>query len=238
MLTNTSVDAVQIANNILCEVGPLVDVLNRNTRVTHLLLQAPRLGEAGCVEMASKLRDARNSSLRSLNLRSSNIGVEGAKSLASFVAVNSSLRYLNLYNNAICDAGFVPIVEALRNNATLRELSVRANRLTSVSLPPLIELLSNDRCALTSLNVGYNCFDDAHAQRLSFVFNTNFRLCCLFLDTTAVSDDLLSHINRLCARNDELRLKNVHEIVLNMCLALHPLPSVSLCMTFSLVCSL
>ena len=55
-------------------------------------------------------------SLTSLNLRSNNLGAEGAKALAEGVAVSTSLTSLNLKYNDLGDEGWCAVFDTLRDN--------------------------------------------------------------------------------------------------------------------------
>jgi Ran GTPase-activating protein (RanGAP) involved in mRNA processing and transport len=76
--------------------------------------------------MAEALKS--NSTLQKLELRSNNIGVEGATTLADALAINSKLQVLCLDCNNIGHGGTMAIVKALpTNNVALNDLRLISN---------------------------------------------------------------------------------------------------------------
>jgi hypothetical protein len=57
-----------------------------------------------------------------INLRCTEIGDEGARSIAEMLRVNSSLQMINLHHNYIGADGIGAIVEALEFNSSLQEI--------------------------------------------------------------------------------------------------------------------
>merc|ERR1712060_926951 len=78
-----------------------------------------------------------NRVLTSCDLSCNDIGVEGAKALASALEVNGVLTELNLWNNQIGPSGASAIAEALKVNRVLTECNVRGNKLNAESAAAL-----------------------------------------------------------------------------------------------------
>ena len=67
-----------------------------------------------------------NTTLHALDVRDSNIGIEGALVIASALVANSSLQTLNLRGNSLGEAGVKALIHPLMNghNTTLRSLDI------------------------------------------------------------------------------------------------------------------
>ena len=83
-------------------------------RQRELHLSSLEWGDAEVIELAGALPSF--VALESLDLSYNNIGVEGGKALAAYVAVSGSLTSLNLRNNELGDEGWCAIFDALRDN--------------------------------------------------------------------------------------------------------------------------
>ncbi|KAG0043360.1 hypothetical protein BGZ83_011490, partial [Gryganskiella cystojenkinii] len=68
-----------------------------------------------------------NSTLTALDLRSNNIGVNGAKAPAEVLKTNSTLTTLYLEYNSFADTGVEALIEALKSNWTLTTIILRVS---------------------------------------------------------------------------------------------------------------
>ncbi len=67
----------------------------------------------------------------SLSLRGSNIGDQGARSLAAALGATRVLQHLDLGENSITVEGARSLAAAFHNNATLTKLDLRINRISA-----------------------------------------------------------------------------------------------------------
>ncbi|KAI9093064.1 hypothetical protein DFS34DRAFT_567948, partial [Phlyctochytrium arcticum] len=83
------------------------------------------------------------SSIRSLSIRSNNIGDVGAKAISEQLRINRMLSHLNLWNNKITKEGAEALAESLRFNQTLTSLSLACNDIGDDGAIAFSKVLSN-----------------------------------------------------------------------------------------------
>ena len=118
------------------EVGPVTEPLDgmavqiigalveQNTRLTSLSLAGHPLGDAGGHALAAVLHSTA-SSLRELDLSSTQLGDLGARPLFNALGKNSTLTALSASGNSRLGAAIEDLGTALRSNTTLETLDVR-----------------------------------------------------------------------------------------------------------------
>lgn len=134
----------------------VVSSILKHARVSFADCDA-KLGDGGCVEVASAVRKASNKttwlnlaqqeitasglrellgalksddSLFHLDLGKNDIGDEGAELLADFIAKNKTLTELYLYECGITETGGKKLEAALAKNKTLKRLDVNDNHIS------------------------------------------------------------------------------------------------------------
>ena len=129
---------------------PIVEAIREHTSLEELNLCGNRIGNTGCVTIATLLQDP-NCNLHTLNLFNNIIGLEGASALANGLVRNSTLRELNLSQNltdssvedifsrVLCDTSSVSSIYS--SNHTLGELKL--SRRSGEQLRSLLELNEN-----------------------------------------------------------------------------------------------
>eukprot|EP00831_Metopus_contortus_P016865 TRINITY_DN17103_c0_g1_i1.p1 TRINITY_DN17103_c0_g1~~TRINITY_DN17103_c0_g1_i1.p1 ORF type:complete len:177 (+),score=37.20 TRINITY_DN17103_c0_g1_i1:172-702(+) len=107
-------------------------------------MQRGLVGSEMCIRDRVSTQSTWDRTLTSLYIHSNNIGVAGAKSIASALKSNVSLTTLYLWNNNIGDTGTESIAGALTTNSTLTELSLGSNKIGDIGAKFLADaLISN-----------------------------------------------------------------------------------------------
>ena len=109
---------------------PIVDAIRGGHHhvLEILYLGGNNIGDAGCEAIATLLEDP-SCNLRSISLRSNQIGDVGATILANSLSKNVKLQEISLRSNQIGDGGATAIANSLSKNVKLQEISLRSNQI-------------------------------------------------------------------------------------------------------------
>lgn len=152
----------------------LADALRHNTMVTNVMLYLNNIGISGISAIAAVLKN-NNQTIVSLELNENDIGIDGGRAIADMLLENTSLREinllstniqscgakaiamaikqtkttnklssLNLCNNHIDDEGILAFADMLVDNETLNELYLECNNPTTISIEAIAVSLRNN----------------------------------------------------------------------------------------------
>ena len=80
--------------------------------------------DKGTITVCNALKDSKISKLQELVLRSNDITVSGAESVAAYLAVSASLTKISLAQNNLAEEGTKVICDVVKGNTTLKELNL------------------------------------------------------------------------------------------------------------------
>lgn len=132
---------------------------NGASKLTHLSLQQNKITGEGAKLLSPALKV--NTSLKSLNLSSCNLGVSGMVSICEALKTNSTLETLSLYRNIFDVDGARALGTALKTNTSLRFLDVGHNRIRMTGLKSIVEgILANPASKVSELSIKWNFIND------------------------------------------------------------------------------
>ena len=184
----THIKVLNLSSNCLTsQSASAVSNIIQKGALVKLYLSYNDLSESGIAEISQALKV--NLSIKTLSLPLNNIGVNGAKSLATALYNNCILEFLYISNNKIMDDGVIAISECFKisvgkNANSLTMLDLSANDLTSHSSNAITTILQEG--ALISLNLSYNKLGESDAYEISKAIQTNLTLVQLFLSSNAI----------------------------------------------------
>jgi len=104
----------------------LMPVFQANTQIEKLNVADCKLDGACARELCSILKE-KNSALRLLKFRNSNLGEEGANAIAELIRDHLSLVEIEMFNCDIAEEGGNAIGNALKTNFCIEKLSIGDN---------------------------------------------------------------------------------------------------------------
>ena len=122
------------------------------TNIQILKLGKIALGDVGAHSLSVMLRQS-TCSIRKLDLRSCNLGTDGASSLANALRTNNSLESLCLGRNNIGDSVVMEIVSALRTKVVLRILDLQYNPITNVGAAEFVRCIDEYNYSLRKVKL-------------------------------------------------------------------------------------
>ena len=161
-----------------------------DSQIRHLDLTQNSLEDRGAHAMAENL-SSRNCRLESLNLCQNKIRYKGAYHLAdAFVqAKNTSLKRLDLSNNFIGQEGAEAFGVVLRFSYTLYELNLSRNNIGDEGVEVIARgLRENADTQLRRLDLSWNGIKDDGARNLSYMLRDNSVLAYLNLKSNFICD--------------------------------------------------
>ena len=120
---------------------------------TEASLDSKRMGDKGAKEVAVELKI--NMTVRTLDLRYTGIGADGATALAKAVVGHPTLEVFLLTNNHVGDVGAVALATMLTQNHILKKLDLTHNKLTEAGMASLAASLETNS-SLTMLGLDIN----------------------------------------------------------------------------------
>ena len=153
---------------------PIVEAIREHTSLEELNLCGNRIGNTGCVTIATLLQDP-NCNLHTLNLFNNIIGLEGASALANGLVRNSTLRELNLSQN-LTDSSVEDIFSrVLCDTSSVSSIYSSNHTLEEVKLPPpsFRRRIGEQLAALLKLNTARNKSHVAIKKILTYHPNIN-----------------------------------------------------------------
>ena len=124
--------------------------LETNTTLTDLSLSLSNLGPDGAKSLADMLKT--NTTLTDLHLSANDLGPAGAESLTTALGKNKTLKNLDLSANELGPAGAESVAETLEKNTTLKALNLSGNNLGS-SIMYSLSTAPETSTSLTALNL-------------------------------------------------------------------------------------
>lgn len=135
----------------------LAAALGPNTTLRHFGLCGNFGGQEAVVLRTICGADTVGCCLRSLGLRSSRLGDDGAYALSH---AGCQLQSVDLSNNLVTGDGASVIAAALEGNSCLKKLNLWLNLIDDDNAAVFALMLANDGCALEELNLGAQLFGD------------------------------------------------------------------------------
>ncbi|EGZ11497.1 hypothetical protein PHYSODRAFT_516350 [Phytophthora sojae] len=190
----------------------------RGKRHLALQLQQFGLGDAKIIALSTSLREFQaiqvldlsdnrltdasiipfvdNSSLKSgcmltvLNLSKNEVGREGCKQIARFLAVCSTLTYLDLSHTTLGgdDEAFAPVAAAIESHPSLKRVNLSHNSLGERGGILLGAMLTTPTCNVRALDVSWNSIRRTGAVALGIAMRTNTSLRTLHMSMNRCGD--------------------------------------------------
>jgi len=188
--SNQKLRTVMLEDNLLsfdC-VTEIVKALasNRLGALQALCIRWNPIKAEGAAAIATALRT--NTTLRSLDLVSSEVGTFGAMALGHSLKHNQYLTALDLDSNAIGPCGVQALPAALSQNQSLLTLRLNRNGLGPTGAEHVAELLRVNG-SVTALHVCGNSFKEGGASALAAALPLNCALTALHLADNDIADD-------------------------------------------------
>lgn len=224
--SNSTLTFLDLANIGLDNSGlkHLGAALAKNSALKSLNIQRNKIGSDGLDAFFGAKGLSSNSTLTYLNLNVNSIGPKGASAVADLLKANASLQTLYLANNALGDKGIESLATGLASNKTLTNLDLHLNEISSVkslekSLPAPLAVLNLESNAITDIapliaafkerplrqvHLGKNGLGDDQVLPLIKSLNDNDKLQFLSLDHNSVSAVVVTAINELLEKNQQL----------------------------------
>jgi len=160
-----------------------------------------RTGFRGDPEMVQSIVDSVDVSLNVLSLSWNEIGSQGVRVIADFLATNPSLKELHLRDRLVDNDAEV-LSDALRDNTELRGLALRGNQITAIGRKHLLRALfdttnlntcaaSNHTCRVWDLTPdisGVNKYTDPAANRAMKIFTVLAASNQSFFEVSCIGD--------------------------------------------------
>ncbi|WP_158657751.1 hypothetical protein [Agarilytica rhodophyticola] len=167
----------------------LMNSLQDNPAIKHILLGTDSLGDEGVKLLASHIKET--SYLETIYLGCNVITEQGAQALAKALKDNSQIKSLWLKRNPIGDAGIISISEMLQRNQTLRTLDLVNTQISSYGLSLLADTLEQNETSLQAIFLGGNHLDSTCIYSLIRILQSS-KLDALFLNVNLLGDDFLN----------------------------------------------
>ncbi len=172
--------------------------VNRSLQVLHLVSIGPNCDFAS---LAGALRE--NSSLRRLNLRTSDISDDSAELLSAALRENSGLERLDLNQNRIGDRGAASFCAALRINTSLRTLDL-SNNLIGDPGAAVLGIALSQNSSLTCIQLGENKIGDGGAAALAEALCKNPAMTTLGIENNQIGPFGADRIRKAQLENSRL----------------------------------
>ena len=153
--------------------------LLKNTSLRVLDVSCNAIKSQGASALATALKNATESGLRTIDVSGNNLGPGGMKPFIDLLSVDRRLEGLFACRNDIGEEGARLLHEALLVNYTLKDLRLEGNNIGDCGTVMLAESLADDEhttSALEKLALGYNNIGLQGAQSLSNLLQTNATL--------------------------------------------------------------
>jgi hypothetical protein len=157
----SSLRRLNLEQNKIGDTG--IDQLCRAVRavpsLTILKLGKNHFGLQGLRSIALLLRNS-PTCLKSLDLRSNNVGNQGATILADALAENRSLLYLYLNRNNLGNRGVARLATALKHNQHLRTLDLQHNFFGDIGAAFFVQTLAHDNDSFVKLKIRHTAVSE------------------------------------------------------------------------------
>lgn len=120
-----------------------------------------------------------------IDLSGKNLGLEGAKKLASWLKSHPNLRELNLANTAIGSEGAIVLAKALATHTTLHKLNLSNNNISTRAIKEIANVVGK-QTNLQELCLNDNRIDDEAVTFLAKALEPNSRLHTLDLSNNLI----------------------------------------------------
>ena len=164
--TNTTIQMLDIRSVFIDNEKMAAGALGKALTVNKTLVEL-RLSNNGGVEFSYPLANALrvNSSLKTLNLSSTNVNDSGATALASTLESNCTLRVLNLNGCHVGRLGAIALAQMLLQNGELKELYLSGNPICETGVQALLNALKKNY-RLQSLT--FDAYSEANQKELDY----------------------------------------------------------------------
>ncbi|CAF3348954.1 unnamed protein product [Rotaria sp. Silwood2] len=125
------------------------ELTNSNQTIRYEIMSTDGIHRFTHRSINKTIDDCTEETLKSLNLRSNQIGNQGAQYLATGLRSNKTLKTLDLYKNRIGDEGAQALADALITNTTCNSLNLDSNLTTyCVTVGAAVKIRSNQTLSL------------------------------------------------------------------------------------------
>jgi hypothetical protein len=108
-----------------------------------------------------------NKTLKSINLFSNTVDVDGARSLKEALLVNKTLEHLDIGFNRLRDKGAIALAEGLAGNTSMKSISLRFNFITDDGFGKFFELALGKANSLKNFYIRNNTLSEYYLHDLN-----------------------------------------------------------------------
>ncbi|KAL9641706.1 hypothetical protein ABK040_007384 [Willaertia magna] len=158
-----------------------------NLPLKTLLLKSNDIGKTGLSPLVSSLQE--NTILETLDISDCKLGVIGCRYLSQIMEKNKGIKTLNLFSNFIENEGVQSLCRALENNNTLTSLDLGLNRIKQRGAESIAKLLESNN-ALQKIGLKFNHIKDSEGLAIANAIVENQNSSVSFV---ALAGNLLSY---------------------------------------------
>ncbi|KAE9193733.1 hypothetical protein PF005_g17965 [Phytophthora fragariae] len=154
------------------------------------LLDAAKRNTRNSIANSSTERQKAGSLLTVLNLSKNEIGREGCKQIARFLATCRTLTYLDLSHTTLGgdDEAFAPVAAAIESHPSLKRVNLSHNSIGERGGTLLGAMLTKHTCNVRALDVSWNSIRRSGAVALGIAMRTNTSLRTLQMSMNRCGD--------------------------------------------------
>ncbi|GMF58392.1 unnamed protein product [Phytophthora fragariaefolia] len=163
---------------------------NQSPKAKLLAAAAMQMKKQEHIERFSAERQKSGCILTVLNLSKNEIGREGCKQIASFLAVCGTLRYLDLSHTTLGgdDEAFAPLAAAIESHPSLKRVNLSHNSIGERGGILLGSMLTQPTCNVRALDISWNSIRRSGAVALGIAMRTNSSLRSLQMSMNRCGD--------------------------------------------------
>jgi uncharacterized coiled-coil protein SlyX len=146
----------------------------------------------------------KNRTIKTLNLRATFDGDEGAKAVAAILKENSTIEVVDLEDNKITGEGARSIAGALKKNTSILRINLSSNNIGDKGAEAVADALKKNK-SLRFINLGSNKIGAEGAKAIGGALKENKALRCIYLHENQIGDEGAKAIADALKENTSLR---------------------------------
>lgn len=179
----------------------IVDALQINQNVKHLLLGTNKIGNEGAKFLSEIIRQ--NTALQTLYLGCNNIEAEGAIAICEALEENTDIKSLWFKRNPIGEKSVAALIHLLQKNKNIRTLDL-VNTCLEDGFYALFDYFQANK-SVERLYLSGNYLKAAHLESIGELLAKNKTLRALFVSVNLFGDEGAQNLAKGLAQNDTLQ---------------------------------
>lgn len=115
-------------NEIGDHTKPFIDLIKKTPSLKTLILKSNEIGSKGASYLADAIKSSKSIGFKCIDLENNDIDDSGANDIASALKSNSTLELLNLRGNEISEKGAKKLNDIFMAHVSLKEVNLSGNR--------------------------------------------------------------------------------------------------------------